>query len=136
MFYTCSNQPQEHIAVPKHELFIPEEIDWIDFEYDIDYLKFVSSDVDSLIILTKEKLIIIVGQYGLLPNDTMLIPWSGEFGIHYEVIRNKDFNMLDDSLSFNGRKFTKTKLVNFQWWDEINRKIDKIGTGVIIVSGP
>lgn len=134
--FSCSNQKSEKLEIPTHELFIPENIEWINFEFDIDYLKSVSKEEDSLIILTQEKIIIIKGQYGLLPNDKILIPWSGEFGINYRVIKNKKFELSADTLQFNRRKFLKSNIVNFQWWDEIIGCIDNTGSGTIIVSGP
>lgn len=92
---------------------------------------------DTMIILTKDKLIYVYGQYGLLPNDTIIIPYSGEFGINYEVFENKEYKLASDTMiNIGNQQFVKRRNVVYQWWNEILPGIGKLGKGKVIVSGP
>ena len=133
---SCSNSKRRNPNIPEHEFFVRKNIGWKNFS-DLEYLKKVSSEIDSMVILTPKKIIIIIGQYGILENDTILMPWSGEFGINYDVRENTNMPLFKMSaIKIGGQTFIKSTKVNFQWWDEINDRLDENGSGSVIVSGP
>jgi hypothetical protein len=125
-------------SIPPHTYFINSNTIYDDLNIDPDLPKKISkNESDTLVILTNEKIIFIIGQYGIQNNDSIIIPCSGEFGIRYEVRDNKGYN-LDTTTMINlgKQKFTKNKLVNFQWWPEIIDSIYFNGQRLVIVSGP
>ena len=50
-----------------------------------------------MLILINDRLILITGQYGLKPKDTVIMPYSGEFGINYEVLRNNNYKLFNSA---------------------------------------
>ncbi|MDP4262291.1 MAG: hypothetical protein Q8941_07145 [Bacteroidota bacterium] len=133
----CFNREKKKLSVPVHSYYIPQKIQWQETEFDPGYLKKVSKeDIDSMIILTKRKIIIIKGQFGLTVADSILMPWTGKFGITYEVLNNEGAELSDNTIHFGKTIFIKWGKVNFQWWNEILGKIGSTGKGTIIVSGP
>jgi hypothetical protein len=122
---------------PEHEFFINKNTTWLDSDM-VDYRKkFGKNENDTMVILTKDKLILITGQYGLLPNDTIIMPSSGEFGINYEVLENNKYRLSHDTLiTISEQRFLKRSDVKFEWWNEIIRRIKGLGKGKIIVSSP
>ena len=134
----CNRSKPLFKEIPKHELFIHRDIDWKDFNEIPDYRKKLGgNENDTMIILTNDKMILITGQYGLLLNDTIIMPTSGEFGINYEVLENKKYRLFTDTLiSFGQQQFVREKKATFQWWDEILPTIKGLGKGSVIVSGP
>ena len=111
---------------------------WDDFKIEPTYLKKMGrNENDTMLILTKDKLIYIYGQYGWLPTDTIIIPYSGEFGINYEIFENKNYHLsLDTIITLGNQQFIKKQNVDYQWWSEILPGIRKLGKGSVIVSGP
>ena len=125
-------------GIPKHELFINKNTTWVDFNEIPDYRKKLSkNENDTMIILTSDNMILIIGQYGWLMNDTIVVPTSGEFGINYEVIENKKYKLsVDTIITFGQQQFVKEKKAEFQWWNEIIPEIKGLGKGSVTVSGP
>jgi len=105
---------------------------------DLQYMKNIGEqEIDTMLILTNDRLILITGQYGLKPKDTVIMPYSGEFGINYEVLRNNNYKLFKDTvIKIRGQEFIMTQQAKFEWWPEIIDKIKKPGKGEIIVSGP
>ena len=105
---------------------------------DLQYMKNIGEqEIDTMLILTNDRLILITGQYGLKPGDTVIIPYSGEFGINYEVLQNNNYRLYKDTIiKINGQEFITTQRAKFEWWSEIANKIKKVGKGKVIVSGP
>jgi hypothetical protein len=101
-------------------------------------MKVIGEDgVDTMVIATSDKLILITGQYGLKPGDTVIMPYSGEFGINYEVLPDNHHSSLSDSSkNIAGQIFVASSRAKFEWWPEIIHRIDKTGKGKVIVSGP
>lgn len=131
----CFNTKKKKLTIPAHSYYIPRKIQWEKTEFD--NLKGISKQEDaSLIILTGKRIIIIEGQFGLTQKDSILMPWTGEYGINYEVLNNESAELSDNTIHFGQAVFIKSDKVNFQWWDEIAGKIGKTGKGTIIVSGP
>ena len=125
--------------IPTHVFFVKRDIKWQESPYDdLQYMKAIGKkDIDSMLILTSDKLILIAGQYGLKPGDTVIMPYSGEFGISYDVSKNDNYRLFKDTLiKINGQEFITTQKAKFEWWPEITNKIKKIGKGKVIVSGP
>jgi hypothetical protein len=125
-------------GIPKHELFVNKNTVWVDSKENEDYRKKLSkNENDTMIILASDKIILITGQYGWLPNDTIIMPTSGEFGIKYEVLENIKYKISVDTLITIGQQqfIRKTNAV-FQWWTEIIPEIKGLGKGSVIVSGP
>jgi len=133
----ASNHSLLSFSIPPHEYYVRSNIMWGNGPKP-DYLKRIGkNENDTMIILTKEKLIYIVGQYGLNQFDSLLIPYSGEFGIKYKVVDNKNFKpQVDKVITIGTREFLRNRNVNFQWWPEIIDKIKRNGKGTVIVSGP
>lgn len=105
---------------------------------DLQYMKSIGhQEIDTMLILTNDRLILITGQYGLKPKDTVIMPYSGEFGINYEVLRNNIYKLSKDTIiRIRGQEFITTQQAKFEWWPEIIDKIKKPGRGKVIVSGP
>ena len=124
--------------IPKHELFVDKNVAWVDFNEIPDYRKKLGrNENDTMIILTSDKMILITGQYGWLLNDTIIMPTSGEFGINYEVLDNKNYNLgVDTVITVGPKQFVRQQRAKFEWWDEIIPKIKGLGKGSVIVSGP
>jgi len=140
VFVNCSSSgkfdPKE---IPAHAYFIKREIKWQESPYDdLWYMKSIGKkDIDTMLILTNDKLILITGQYGLKPADTVIMPYSGEFGINYEILQNDSYKLFNDTkITISGQEFVATQKAKFEWWPEIISKIKKPGKGKIIVSGP
>ena len=125
-------------AIPKHELFVNKNTTWVDFNEIEDYRKKLSkNENDTMIILTSDKMILVTGQYGWLPNDTIIMPTSGEFGINYEVLENTKYKLSVDTLITIGQQqFIRKTNAEFQWWTEIIPEIKGLGKGSVTVSGP
>jgi hypothetical protein len=125
-------------GIPRHELFVNKNTIWVDFNEIEDYRKKLSkNENDTMIILTSDKMILVTGQYGWLPNDTIIMPTSGEFGIHYEVLENTKYKLSVDTLiTFGQQQFIRMPIADFQWWTEIIPNIKGLGKGSVIVSGP
>jgi hypothetical protein len=125
-------------GIPRHELFVNKNLIWGNFSTDTDYYKKVGSkDIDTMIILTADKMLFITGQYGLLSNDTTVMPFSGEFGINYEVLENTKYRLsIDTLITIGQQQFIKKTKAEFQWWNEIIPQIKTLGKGSVIVSGP
>ena len=125
-------------AIPRHELFVNKNTVWVDFTEIEDYRKKLSkNENDTMIILTSDKMILVTGQYGWLPNDTIIMPTSGEFGINYEVLENTKYKLSVDTLITIGQQqFIRKRNAEFQWWTEIIPEIKGLGKGSVIVSGP
>ena len=136
----CSSSEKFHPKeIPTHVFFVKRDIKWQKSPYDdLQYMKAIGKkDIDSMLILTNDKLILITGQYGLKPGDTVIIPYSGEFGINYEVSQNNNYRLYKDTIiKINGQEFITTEKAKFEWWSEIANKIKKVGKGKVIVSGP
>lgn len=124
--------------IPKHAFFVKKDIGWQKSPYnDLQYMKAIGQkDFDTMLILTNNKLILITGQYGLKPGDTVIMPYSGEFGINYEVLPGNNYELSKDTITINGRGFIATEKAKFEWWPEIINKIKRTGKGKVIVSGP
>jgi hypothetical protein len=125
--------------IPIHQMFIKKKIEWQTSLYeDSTYMKAIGQrEIDTMVIVTRDKLIIISGQYGLKPGDTVIMPYSGEFGIAYEVVRSdKHDHLKDATIKIGGQSFIPTSKAKFEWWPEIIHKLDKVGKGKVIVSGP
>ena len=125
--------------IPTHIYFIKRDIKWKESPYgDLQYMKAIGKkEIDSMLILTNDKLILITGQYGLKPGDTIIMPYSGEFGINYEVSQNNNYRLYKDTIiNLNGQEFITTQKAKFEWWPEIANKIKKVGKGKVIVGGP
>jgi hypothetical protein len=90
-----------------------------------------------MVILTSDNMILITGQYGWLPDDTITMPTSGEFGINYEVLDNKKYRLgIDSVIDIGHKRFVRQQRAKFEWWDEIIPEIKGLGKGSAIVSGP
>ena len=125
--------------IPPHQFFIKNKIAWKASPYnDATYMTAIGQhSSDTMVIVTSNKMILIIGQYGLKPGDTVIMPYSGEFGINYQVlIRDKHEQFKDDMIKIGGQSFVSTSKAKFEWWPEIIDRIDKVGTGKVIVSGP
>ena len=124
--------------IPTHVFFVKRNIKWQESPYDdLQYMRAIGKTDDSMLILTNDKLILITGEYGLKPGDTLIMPYSGEFGINYEVSQNDNYQLFKDSIiKINGQEFIITQKAKFEWWPEIINKIKKVGKGKVIVSGP
>jgi hypothetical protein len=140
IFSTCSSSkefnPKE---IPDHMIFVKKTIAWQKSPYDdLQYMKNIEIEYnDSMLILTDDMLIIITGQYGLKPGDTLIMPYSGEFGINYEVLQNRNYRPFNDTvIKINNQEYIATPKAKFEWWPELFDKIKKPGKGKIIVSGP
>jgi len=140
IFSNCRSSKQfDPKDIPPHALFIKKEIMWQKSPYDdLQYMKNIGEqEIDTMLILTNDRLILITGQYGLKPGDTVIIPYSGEFGINYEVLQNNNYRLYKDTIiKINGQEFITTQRAKFEWWSEIANKIKKVGKGKVIVSGP
>ena len=136
----CSSSEEfDPKEIPTHFFYIKRDIKWQESPYDdLQYMKAIGKKgIDSMLILTNDKLILITGQYGLKPFDTVIMPYSGEFGINYEVLQNNNYRPYKDTIiKINGQEFIKTQKAKFEWWPEIANKIKKVGKGKVIVSGP
>ena len=125
--------------IPNHAYYVKSDITWQKSPYvDLQYMKAVGeSDIDTMLILTNDRLILIKGQYGLKPGDTVIMPYSGEFGINYEVLQNNNYNLFKDTtIKMFGQEFIATTKAKFEWWPDMLDKIKKTGKGKLIVSGP
>jgi hypothetical protein len=140
IFSNCRSSKQfDPKDIPPHALFIKKEIMWQKSPYDdLQYMKNIGEqEIDTMLILTNDRLILITGQYGLKPKDTVIMPYSGEFGINYEVLRNNNYKLFKDTvIKIRGQEFIMTQQAKFEWWPEIIDKIKKPGKGEIIISGP
>jgi hypothetical protein len=136
----CTSQKEfDPKDIPLHQLFIKKKIEWQTSPYeDSTYMKAIGQrEIDTMVIVTRDKLILISGQYGLKPGDTVIMPYSAEFGITYEVVpSDKHDHLKDTTIKISGQSFIPTPKVKFEWWPEIIHRIDKGGKGKIIVSGP
>jgi hypothetical protein len=133
----CKRKPLFN-KIPKHDIFVDKNITWVDFNEIPGYRKKLGkNENDTMVILTSDKMILITGQYGWLLNDTIILPTSGEFGINYEVLDNKKYSLgLDTTITFGHQQFVKQPRAKFEWWDELISKINGLGKGSVIVSGP
>lgn len=124
--------------IPKHQIFVNNSTRWVDFNEIENYRKKLSkTENDTMIILTLDKMILVTGQYGWLPNDTIIMPTSGEFGINYEVLENKKYKLgIDTVITMATQKFTRKTNAKFEWWDEVLPRIKGLGKGSVTVSGP
>ena len=140
IFSNCTSRKKfDSKDVPLHQLFIKKRIDWQASPYDDStYMKAIGQqDTDTMVIATRDKLIIISGQYGLKPGDTVIMPYSGEFGITYEVVASDTHDHLKDAtITIGKQSFIPTSKAKFEWWPEFVHRIDKVGKGKVIVSGP
>ena len=134
---SCKTKPLFD-KIPKHELFVDKELTWVDFNEIPDYRKKLGeSENDTMVILTSDKMILITGRYGWLLNDTIIMPTSGEFGINYDVLDNKNYKLGFDTVITVGQKqFVRQQQAKFEWWDEIIPIIKGLGKGSAIVNGP
>lgn len=123
--------------IPKYELFVNKNTSWVDINKIEDYEKLSKNENDTMIILTNDKMILITGQYRWLPNDTIILPTSGEFGVSYEVLENTKYKLSVDTLITIGQQqFIRKRNAAFQWWTEIIPRIKGLGKGFVTVSGP
>ena len=138
LIYSCNLSEKNIYSIPKHSYYINSNTIFDDFVIDPEYLKKMGrNEKDTMIILTSNKMIFILGQYGVQPNDSIIIPYSGEFQINFEVNDNQKYNLqLDTIIKIGNQKFVRRKNVNFQWWNEKKDRIVKNGKGSVIVSGP
>src|SRR4030095_4753650 len=105
--------------IPQHSFFIKRDIAWQTSPYgDTDYMKAIGQNAtDTMVILTHDKFILITGQYGLKPGDTVIMPYSGEFGINYEVLQNNNYKLFQDTIiKIRGEEFISTSNAKFEWW--------------------
>lgn len=137
---SCSSSKEfDPKEIPTHAFFLKRDIKWQESSYDDPkYMKAIGQkDIDTMLILTNARLILITGQYGLKPGDTVIMPYSGEFGINYEVLQNNNYRLfMDTIININGQEFIATQKAKFEWWPEITNNIKKLGKGKVIVSGP
>ena len=137
--YCSSKKKFDPSDIPPHQYFLKKNINWQTSPYnDSLYMKAIGDDdLDTMVIATSDKLILITGQYGLKPGDTVIMPYSGEFGINYEVLSDKSrISSTDSAINIAGQTFVASSRTKFEWWPEIIHRIDKVGKGKVIVSGP
>ena len=91
---------------------------------------------DTMVVLTKDFMLLIIGQYCKRDNDTIILPCDGYLGIQYEVLENPTYTLSDQDIMIGRSKFVRNDKAKFEWWDDCVDQITRLGKGVAIVSGP
>jgi len=103
-FLSCRlNSNKEEYKIPKHSIFVACKIDIQ--EYHENYVE----KYDSIIICTKDKVIIVTGEFIFRNNLIYLAPIivDGGSGFHYSIIKNDSLKLNENSI-FYYKVFLKT----------------------------
>ena len=122
--------------IPEYRVFVNPNTIWArDTVYMDSTRRRGASELDTMVVLTKDYMLLITGQY-CMRDDTIILPCDGYYGIHYEVLINFTHSFADREIKIGPSKFVRNPQAIFEWWDYCIPQIKGLGKGVVIVGGP